>query len=145
MKIASLSRQGGRPYNEDVFGQWNDGRFVACVVADGAGGHGGGDVAADIARTSVLAGFAAGPGLQGDRLRGLLTQANRDVVAHTRVDIDVADIETARAELQATLAAIGAPAGTEIHYTLQGKDLADVYAPPDWRQGRPVVRGRPAP
>jgi hypothetical protein len=66
-------------------------------------------------------------------------------VAHTRVDIDVADIETARAELQATLAAIGAPAGTEIHYTLQGKDLADVYAPPDWRQGRPVVRGRPAP
>ena len=64
MKIASLSRQGGRPYNEDVFGQWNDGRYVACVVADGAGGHGGGDVAADIARTSVLAGFAAAPGLQ---------------------------------------------------------------------------------
>jgi serine/threonine protein phosphatase PrpC len=81
IEIVTLSKQGGRSYNEDVFGQWNDGRFVACLVADGAGGHGGGDVAAATARSSVLDGFAAAPGLDGEGLRRLLEQANRDVVA----------------------------------------------------------------
>jgi serine/threonine protein phosphatase PrpC len=81
IEVVSLSRQGGREYNEDVFGQWNDGRFVACLVADGAGGHGGGDVAAAIVRQSVLGGFAAAPGLDPEALRGLLDQANRDIVA----------------------------------------------------------------
>jgi serine/threonine protein phosphatase PrpC len=68
IEIITLSRQGSRRYNEDVFGQWNDGRFVACLVADGAGGHGGGDVAAAIARGSVLEGFAACPGLDAELL-----------------------------------------------------------------------------
>lgn len=81
IEIVTLSRQGSRRYNEDVFGQWNDGRFVACVVADGAGGHGGGDVAAAITRTSVLDGFAACPGLDAELLRGLVARANFDIVA----------------------------------------------------------------
>ncbi|MDM0109040.1 SpoIIE family protein phosphatase [Variovorax sp. J22R24] len=80
IEIVTLSKKGGRPYNEDVFGQWSDGRFVACLVADGAGGHGGGDVAAATARASVLDGFAAAPGLDNACLRRLLEQANRDVV-----------------------------------------------------------------
>ena len=41
IEIVTLSRQGGRNYNEDVHGHWHDERFVACLVADGAGGHGG--------------------------------------------------------------------------------------------------------
>ena len=81
VEIVSLSRQGGRDHNEDVLGQWNDGRFVACLVADGAGGHGGGDVAAAIVRGSVLGGFAAAPGLDAGNLRRLLEQANLDVIA----------------------------------------------------------------
>lgn len=81
MKIVTLSKKGGRAYNEDVFGEWSDGRFVACLVADGAGGHGGGDVAAATARTSMLDGFAAAPALDSASLRRLLEQANRDVVA----------------------------------------------------------------
>ncbi|MBT2303330.1 serine/threonine-protein phosphatase [Variovorax paradoxus] len=81
IEIVTLSKQGGRNYNEDVFGQWNDGRFVACLVADGAGGHGGGDVAAATVRSSALGGFAGAPGLDGEGLRRLLEEANRDVVA----------------------------------------------------------------
>lgn len=80
-EIVTLSRQGGRSYNEDVHGQWHDGRFVACLVADGAGGHGGGDVAAAVTRASVLGSFAAAPALQPERLRQLVEQANLDVVA----------------------------------------------------------------
>ena len=81
IEIVTLSRQGSRRYNEDVFGQWNDGRFVACLVADGAGGHGGGDVAAAITRGSVLDGFAASPGLDAALLRALVVRANLDIVA----------------------------------------------------------------
>jgi len=81
VEIVSLTRPGGREHNEDALGQWNDGRFVACLVADGAGGHGGGGVAAGIVRRSVLDGFAAAPGLDSGHLRRLLEQANQDVVA----------------------------------------------------------------
>ena len=63
IEIVTLSRQGGRNYNEDVHGHWHDERYVACLVADGAGGHGGGDVAAATTRSSVLGGFSAAPGL----------------------------------------------------------------------------------
>jgi len=62
-------------------------------------------------------------------------------VAYTRVDLDVVDVEAARAELQVVLAAIGAPTGTEIHYSRDGASVADVYAPPEWRLAQPVMRG----
>ena len=81
IEIVTLSKQGGRPYNEDVHGHWHDDRFVACLVADGAGGHGGGDVAAATTRSSVLGGFAAAPSIGSDALRALLERANLDVVA----------------------------------------------------------------
>ena len=81
IEIVTLSKQGGRSYNEDAFGHWNDDRFVLCVVADGAGGHGGGDVASAVVRASVLAGFAENPGLDAGLLRRLLERANLDVVA----------------------------------------------------------------
>ncbi len=81
VEIVTLSRQGGRAYNEDVFGQWHDDRYVACLVADGAGGHGGGDVAAATVRGSVLGGFAAAPALDEAAIRALVEQANLDVVA----------------------------------------------------------------
>ena len=81
VEIVSFTCKGSRNCNEDVLGQWNDGRFVACLVADGAGGHGGGGVAATIARSSVLSGFATSPGLDADNLRRLLKQANLDVVS----------------------------------------------------------------
>ena len=81
IEIVTLSKQGGRDYNEDAFGHWNDERHVLCVVADGAGGHGGGDVASAVVRRSVLDGFAAQPGIDAGALRQLLERANLDVVA----------------------------------------------------------------
>jgi serine/threonine protein phosphatase PrpC len=81
VEIATLAQQGGRRYNEDVHGQWQDERYLACLIADGAGGHGGGDVAAAVARASVLDGFAEAPVMDAGGLRSLLDAANRAVVA----------------------------------------------------------------
>ena len=81
IEIVTLSRQGGREYNEDVHGHWHDEHFVACLVADGAGGHGGGDVAAATVRQSVLSHFAAQPMLDVQALHDLLDRANADIVA----------------------------------------------------------------
>lgn len=80
IEIVALSKQGGRHYNEDVHGHWSDGRYIACLVADGAGGHGGGDVAAGIARSTILSAFASQPNVTREALRALLVSANAAVV-----------------------------------------------------------------
>lgn len=56
MKISSdsLTDTGGRKYNEDCLGHWSSERFFHCVVADGVGGHGGGDIASHIVVETVL-------------------------------------------------------------------------------------------
>jgi serine/threonine protein phosphatase PrpC len=81
IEAVALSRPGGREHNEDAHGLWHDGRHVIALVADGAGGHGGGDVASATVRAAVLAGFARAPSLEEGALRRLLEAANRAVVA----------------------------------------------------------------
>ena len=102
VEIVALTRQGGRDYNEDVYGHWNDGQYVACLVADGAGGHGGGDVASNIARSSVLDGYARLPTLDTDVMRGLIEAANLAIVnkqgdssalAHMRTTVVLASVD----------------------------------------------------
>lgn len=54
LDLAIISRQGGRNYNEDACGHWNSDHHLCCVVADGAGGHGGGDVASKLAVQYII-------------------------------------------------------------------------------------------
>lgn len=54
LRVHELSDQGGRSYQEDAYGHIVA-RGVACfVVADGAGGHGGGDVASRLVVRAIL-------------------------------------------------------------------------------------------
>jgi PPM family protein phosphatase len=80
-EIVAISRDGGRSYNEDVYGHWNDGRYIACIVSDGAGGHGGGTVASETVKRTVLELFAKQPSVDGVALREIVEQANFSVVA----------------------------------------------------------------
>lgn len=61
VRVAILSRVGGRERNEDACGYLAEGGPACFVLADGAGGHGGGDVAARTAVRSVLEAFAKRP------------------------------------------------------------------------------------
>lgn len=59
-------------------------------------------------------------------------QSGIRAIAFTRIDIDVADIGTARTILQTILPGLGAPAGTEIHYSIRHKHYEDIYTAPGW-------------
>ena len=61
IELAILSRRGGRNYNEDACGHWHSDHHLACVVADGAGGHGGVDQASKLAVQNILSTYAAAP------------------------------------------------------------------------------------
>lgn len=86
LQIAMLSRPGRRERNEDACGhsggaQPGSAGPVCCVLADGAGGHGGGDVASQTAVAAVLQSFAARPSCEPTRVRELIELANQAVVA----------------------------------------------------------------
>ena len=82
LTLAILSRPGGRAYNEDACGHWHGEHGLCCVVADGAGGHGGGDVASRLAVQHILAHYAREPVCSPEQVRQLLVQTNEQVRAH---------------------------------------------------------------
>lgn len=87
VEVAILSRQGGRPYNEDACGHWHSDQRLCCVVADGAGGHGGGDVASKLVVRHIIDQVASAPLARADEVRDLLIDTNAQVHRH-RPDAD---------------------------------------------------------
>ena len=82
LELAILSRRGGRSYNEDACGHWHSDEHLCCVVADGAGGHGGGDVASKLAVRHIIANYAEQPVATAQAIHDLIAEANREVIAH---------------------------------------------------------------
>jgi serine/threonine protein phosphatase PrpC len=82
IELSILSRQGGREHNEDACGHWHSERHLCCVVADGAGGHGGGDIASKLAVRHVIEQFAAAPLDTPEEVADLLMDTNATVLRH---------------------------------------------------------------
>ena len=76
LEVALLTDRGGRSYNEDACGHWHSPNQLCCVLADGAGGHGGGDIASRIAVQELIGRFAQQPTALGAELGELLRQTN---------------------------------------------------------------------
>ncbi|SDZ86652.1 hypothetical protein [Acidovorax soli] len=53
--------------------------------------------------------------------------------AYIRIDINAYDLHAARSALRALLPTLGAPVGTEIHYTLAGHHLQDIARETGWQ------------
>ena len=80
LEISVLSKPGGRALNEDAFGFWANAGVCFCVVCDGAGGQGGGDVASKLAVSAALAWFQAAPECSGPAIAAALNSANQAVM-----------------------------------------------------------------
>lgn len=84
LDLAIMSRQGGRAYNEDACGHWNSDQQLCCVVADGAGGHGGGDIASKLAVRHIIESCAREPIAGPGGVYETLLQTNRHVIDERR-------------------------------------------------------------
>jgi len=82
MKIETYtsSNQGGRDYNEDTVRCYAQNGVCAAVVADGLGGHGGGQIASSIAADTIVGLFSQNPTLEKGYLQSVFEQANKAVL-----------------------------------------------------------------
>ncbi|MDE1950503.1 MAG: serine/threonine-protein phosphatase [Burkholderiales bacterium] len=96
LEVALLSDPGGRKYNEDACGHWHSENQLCCVLADGAGGHGGGDVASRLTVQELIGRFASRPTADGAALGRLLRETNEAL-------IDQREPGTARADMHSTV------------------------------------------
>jgi PPM family protein phosphatase len=92
LAVSVLSRQGGRPANEDACGCWSGGGITVCVVSDGAGGHGGGDIAAKLVVRQLLTWFSDRPDCSTDAIEQAIVAANEALVAAQREDSEHRDM-----------------------------------------------------
>ncbi|HEY1151504.1 MAG TPA: protein phosphatase 2C domain-containing protein [Pseudoduganella sp.] len=79
LDIAEMSRIGGRSSNQDACARSDNGALVCLVVADGAGGHEGGEIASALAVQAVIGAFEGSPGCSQALLRALIARATLDV------------------------------------------------------------------
>ena len=82
IELAVLSRQGGRANNEDACGHWHSEQRLCCVVADGAGGHGGGDIASKLVVRHIIDQASLAPLARDDEVHDLLVDANAQLRRH---------------------------------------------------------------
>jgi serine/threonine protein phosphatase PrpC len=92
LEISVLSKPGGRATNEDAFGFWAGSGVCFCVVCDGAGGQGGGDVASKLAVSTTLAWFQEAPECSAKAIEAALGSANRAIMKHQETESRLANM-----------------------------------------------------
>lgn len=95
-EVSVLSKVGGRERNEDACGYWAavESSMACYVLADGAGGHGGGDVAARISVQTVLDLYASEPQASPISVLRLLGEANHSIMLRQDSDQRLADMRS---------------------------------------------------
>lgn len=99
VEIAVLSKPGGRKVNEDTCGYWTGGDYCCCVLSDGAGGHGSGDVASKLVVRTILQRFRKDPACSAEAVAAMLKAANKVVLREQKA-------HAAQAEMRATVAVL---------------------------------------
>jgi len=78
--IALCSEQGGRDYNEDSVRRFEENGLYAVVIADGLGGHGGGELASSKAADTIIELFKNDPQIDTENIRDFFSRANDEVL-----------------------------------------------------------------
>ena len=130
-RVAVLSRRGGRAMNQDACGHWQSEASLCCVVADGAGGHGGGDVASALVVRHVIEQASLAPLARLDEVGDLLLDTNAQLRRHQ------GDTEATR-DMHSTVVALFVDlAGSQAFWGHAGDSR--LYA---FREGRLLVQTR---
>lgn len=82
LEISVLCKPGGRAVNEDAYGIRSDTGLCCCVVCDGAGGQGGGDVASKLAVGAILEHFGKTNRCDAGTIALSLAAANTALMEH---------------------------------------------------------------
>lgn len=92
---AAMSYQGARPYNEDRLGRANLSDSVFWALADGLGGHKGGERASELAVQCSLqyAGRSSVPRLE-DRLKQAVSDAHAAIRVEQKIQEDLSDMRS---------------------------------------------------
>ncbi|MDX1669071.1 MAG: protein phosphatase 2C domain-containing protein [Limnobacter sp.] len=91
--------QGRRRENQDSCGHWQDEQWLVGLVADGAGGHAGGQVASAWAVHEFLSRFRQNPTVEPRHLQALLHAVNDVLLTRQRQDPNLHDMHTTLAAL----------------------------------------------
>lgn len=94
IEFATLSRQGGRAKNEDTCGHWHSEQRLCCVVADGAGGHGGGEMASKLVVRHIIDQASLAPLARADEVHDLLIDTNAQLLRHQSDSDDSRDMRS---------------------------------------------------
>lgn len=108
---AAMSELGGRASNQDRLGAARHGSLVCLVVADGAGGHRGGETAATLVVDAVLAAFCQAPAVSAAAALAYIAAAEASVQAAMAAATGAA---VADASADATADAIAIAAGAAV-------------------------------
>lgn len=81
IRAGQLSHAGGRDTNQDRTRIVANGGLTCCLLADGLGGHGGGERAAELAVSAIESAFRSYAECSPEALRTYLEAANRAVEA----------------------------------------------------------------
>jgi serine/threonine protein phosphatase PrpC len=94
LQVEWLSERGGRPYNEDACGHCRCANQLCAVLADGAGGHGGGDIASRLAVRELVTLFAQRQTSTADELALRLRAVNDAMISARQPDTAQQDMHS---------------------------------------------------
>ena len=90
LTTASISKPGGRKVNEDCCGHELLPTGLGCwVVADGLGGHGGGDVASRLVTDTILNRFLASPEITAETLNLYIESAQAALIKQQEMESEL--------------------------------------------------------
>jgi serine/threonine protein phosphatase PrpC len=124
-ETALLSSAGGREDNEDCCDFRRDGQSGLWVLADGLGGHRGGEIASQLAVASALESFNADSRVSAELLTAHMDRAHASLLERQRAEPDLAGMRTTVVMLLASDdAAFWAHSGDSRLYWFRGGKLA---------------------
>lgn len=93
-RVVERSDTGDRQENQDSLGHRRVGDWLVCVLADGAGGHQGGEVASRHAVNALLGEFAQAPTANASQLVAMVHRVNHGILQAQELNTQLADMHT---------------------------------------------------